>query len=186
MLRKEERHIHAPRPCIRQHTSAYVTYADVCSGKKSAISTRREPARCWVAARGCRVAVGGYGALLCGGTLTSAYVSIRQHTSAYVSIRQHTSAYIYKPAHASEVMWWHSFPANMSLYFADKAALTASNFSGETSETTHLYTTSAYVSIRQLTSAYVSIRQHTSAYVSIRSDAHAAYVCCMLTFADVC
>jgi hypothetical protein len=26
--------------------------------------------------------------------LTSAYVSIRQHTSAYVSIRQHTSAYV--------------------------------------------------------------------------------------------
>jgi hypothetical protein len=27
-------------------------------------------------------------------TLTSAYVSIRQHTSAYDSIRQHTSAYV--------------------------------------------------------------------------------------------
>ncbi len=28
--------------------------------------------------------------------MTSAYVSIRQHTSAYVSIRQHTSAYVSK------------------------------------------------------------------------------------------
>ncbi len=31
---------------------------------------------------------------LYGELLTSAYVSIRQHTSAYVSIRQHTSAYV--------------------------------------------------------------------------------------------
>jgi hypothetical protein len=38
-----------------------------------------------------------------------------------------------------------------------------------------LFTSSAYVSIRQHTPAYVSIRQHTSAYVSIRQHT-SAYV----------
>ncbi len=139
---------------IRLHTSPMLTYAQ----ERRASTCIHAPRPCWVAARA--------GSRCVDMALFFVVALLRQHTytSAYVSIRQHTSAYIYKPAHASEVMWWHSFPANMSLYFADKAALTASNFSGETSETTHLYTTSAYVSIRQHTSAYVSIRQHTSAY----------------------
>jgi hypothetical protein len=71
-------------PCIRQHTSAYVSirqhtsaYASICTSAYVRVVQQALRSH-----------------LRMGSLHTSAYVSIRQHTSAYVSIRQHTSAYV--------------------------------------------------------------------------------------------
>jgi hypothetical protein len=94
--------------------------------------------------------------------LTSAYVSIRQHTSAYVSIRQHTSAYV-------------SIRQHTSAYAGDDASEPPD----------------AYVSIRQHTSAYeylVSLRvppceapddDACTRYSRYRAHAHAHASICM-------
>jgi hypothetical protein len=92
-------------PCIRQHTSAYVSIRiRQQNGLDDIQRLCCHAPTLWPASLHASAYVSmrqGLGFRVRLRHHTSAYVSIRQHTSAYVSIRQHTSAYVSIRQHTS-------------------------------------------------------------------------------------